>query len=102
MRTLPKVVANTEVGKIVKLKIWRDKKLISKNLKLGRLEASEEFKEKKSKKNKTEEVEIETLKINVRKLNKNDISSRKLKINKGVVITEISNKSPLKDLLKCK
>ena len=42
MRTLPKVVANTEVGKIVKLKIWRDKKLISKNLKLGRLEASEE------------------------------------------------------------
>ena len=99
MRTLPKVVANTEVGKIVKLKIWRDKKLISKNLKLGRLEASEEFKEKKSKKNKTEEVEIEILKINVRKLNENDISSRKLKINKGVVITEISNKSPLKGLL---
>ena len=99
MRTLPKVVANTEVGKIVKLKIWRDKKLISKNLKLGRLEASEEFKEKKSKKNKTEEVEIETLKINVRQLNENDISSRKLKINKGVVITEISNKSPLKGLL---
>ncbi len=99
MRTLPKVVANTKVGKNVKLKIWRDKKLISKTLKLGRLESSEEFKEKKSKKKKTEEVEIEKLKISVRDLNKDDISSRKLKITKGVVITEISNKSPLKGLL---
>ena len=82
MRTLPKVVANTKVGKNVKIKIWRDKKLISKTLKLGRLESSEEFKEKKSKKNKTEEVEIEKLKISVRDLNKDDISSRKLKITK--------------------
>ena len=48
MRTLPKVVANTKVGKNVILKIWRNKKLISKNLKLGRLESSEEFKEKKN------------------------------------------------------
>tara|TARA_A100001011_G_scaffold334407_1_gene362736 strand:- start:2204 stop:3604 length:1401 start_codon:yes stop_codon:yes gene_type:complete len=99
MRTLPKVVANTKVGKNVKLQIWRDKKLISKNLKLGRLESSEEFKEKNSKKKKTEEVEIEKLKITVRDLNKDDISLRKLKITKGVVITEISNKSPLRDQL---
>ena len=48
MRTLPKVVANTKVGKNVNVKIWRNKRLISKNLKLGRLESSEEFKEKKS------------------------------------------------------
>ena len=48
MRTLPKVVANTKVGKNVIFKIWRNKKLISKNLKLGRLESSEEFKEKKN------------------------------------------------------
>ena len=27
MRTLPKVVANTEVGKNVKLQIWRNKKI---------------------------------------------------------------------------
>ena len=49
MRTLPRVVANTKVGKDVVVKIWRNKKLISKNLKLGRLESSEEFKEKKPK-----------------------------------------------------
>ena len=99
MRTLPKVVANTKVGKIVKIKIWRNKQLISKNLKLGRLESSEEFKEKKTKTKKPEEVEIQKLKINVRDLSNEDILSRKLKIKKGVVITEISNKSPLKGLL---
>ncbi len=99
MRTLPKVVANTKVGKNVKIQIWRNKKLISKNLKLGRLESSEEFKEKKSKTKKTEEIEIENLKITVRDLNDDDVSSRKLKIKKGVVITEISNKSPLNSKL---
>ena len=95
MRALPKVVANTEVGKNVEVQIWRNKRLISKKLKLGRLESSEEFKEKKSKQKKTEEFEIEKLKITVRDLNKKDISSRNLKVNKGVVITEISSKSPL-------
>ena len=99
MRTLPRVVANTKVGKNVKVQIWRNKKLISKDLKLGRLESSEEFKEKKSQQRKTEETEIEKLKITVRDLNKEDISSRNLKITKGVVITEISNKSPLKGKL---
>ena len=99
MRTLPRVVANTKVGKNVEVQIWRNKKLISRSLKLGRLESSEEFKEKKSKQKKTEELEIEKLKITVRDLNKEDISSRKLKITKGVVITEISNKSPLKGQL---
>ncbi len=99
MRTLPKVVANTKVGKDVKLKVWRNKKLITKSLKLGRLESSEEFKEKKTPPKKNEEIEIEKLKITVRDLNKDDISTRKLKITEGAVITEISNRSPLKGLL---
>ena len=99
MRTLPKVVANTKVGKIVEIEIWRNKKLISKNLKLGRLESSEEFKEKKSTPKKKEEIEIEKLKITIRDLTKDDIASRNLKIKSGVVITDISNKSPLKDQL---
>jgi len=99
MRTLPKVVANTKVGKKVQVSIWRNKKEISKNLKLGRLESSEEFKEKKSQPKKTNDVEIENLKISVRNLDKDDIVERKLKIQKGVVITEISSKSPLNGLL---
>ena len=50
MKKLPNVVASTEVGKSVELKIWRNKRLISKRLILGRLETSEEFKETKPKK----------------------------------------------------
>ena len=99
MRTLPKVVANTKVGKSVQIKVWRNKKLINKKLTLGRLESSEEFKEKKNKIEKPEEFEIESLKITVRNLSSEDISSRNLKNNKGLLITEISNKSPLKGLL---
>tara|TARA_B100001121_G_scaffold150671_1_gene131791 strand:- start:631 stop:2034 length:1404 start_codon:yes stop_codon:yes gene_type:complete len=99
MRNLPKVVASTEVGKSVELKIWRNKKLISKRLTLGRLESSEEFQEKKIKKVEKEE-DIESLKITVRDLNDKDISSRKLnKKTTGVVITDISNRSPLSNLL---
>ena len=43
------------------------------------------------------EIIVETLKISVRDLNKNDISERKLPKNStGVVITKISENSPLK------
>ena len=99
MRTLPKVVANTKVGKSVELKVWRDKKSISKRLILGRLESSEEFKEKKTK-TVNKENEIETLKITVRDITSEDITSRNLKKNtKGVIIVSIANSSPLTNLL---
>ena len=99
MRTLPKVVASTQVGKSVELKIWRNKKLISKRLILCRLESSEEFKERKTKTVKKVE-DIEKLKIAVRDITDEDISSRNLsKKTEGVVITEISNRSPLNNLL---
>ena len=99
MRTLPKVVANTNVGKSVELTIWRNKKSITKRLTLGRLESSEEFKEKKTK-NVKKESEIETLKITVRDINEKDITSRNLTKNiKGAVIVDIANRSPLANLL---
>ena len=99
MKKLPNVVASTEVGKSVELKIWRNKKLISKRLTLGRLETSEEFKETKPKIVK-KDVDIQSLKIAVRDLNEQDIINRNLnKKTKGVVITEISNRSPLANLL---
>ena len=101
MRTLPKAVAGTSVGKSVILKIWRDKKLISKRLTLGRLESSEEFKTKQSSIKKTKkEFEIEILKIIVRDVNNEDINSRKLnKKTTGAVIVGIQNRSPLAGLL---
>jgi serine protease Do len=101
MRTLPKLVSRTEVGKTVELEIWRDKKLITKKLTLGRLESSEDFKaENKPINPKKEESEIEVLKITVRNVSPQDIESRKLdKKTEGVVILEIGNKSPLTGLL---
>jgi serine protease Do len=100
MRTLPKVVANTKVGKSVELKIWRNKKSINKKLTLGRLESSEEFKEKKTQ-TVTKENEIETLKITVREITDEDINSRNLdKKTTGVVIVNIANQSPLANLLR--
>ncbi len=77
MKKLPNVVASTEVGKSVELKIWRNKKLISKRLTLGRLETSEEFKETKPKIVK-KDVDIQSLKIAVRDLNNEDIKKRNL------------------------
>ena len=66
---------------------------------MGRLESSEEFQEKKTKVVK-KVVDIERLKIAVRDLTQEDISSRNLdKKTTGVVITEISNRSPLTNLL---
>ena len=99
MRTLPKVVASTKVGKSVELKIWRNKKLISKRLTLGRLESSEEFKEKKTKVvNKVED--IQKLKIAVRDVTNEDIAKRNLnKKTSGVVVTEIFSRSPLNNLV---
>jgi serine protease Do len=104
MRALPKLVSRTEVGKLVELEIWRNKKRITKNLTLGRLESSEDFKaemqSKEKPKDKTKDTDIETLKISVRDITANEIQSRKLKKNlKGVVISEISNKSPLAGIL---
>ena len=95
MKELPIIVARTEVGKKVKVKIWRNKREIIKIVTLGRLETSEEFKvTEKSKPQK--EVEIKNLKIFVRELTKEDIKNRKLpNQTTGLVITQIKNDSPL-------
>jgi len=97
MRTLPKLVAQTKVGKKVMLKIWRNQKLISKKVSLGRLENSEEFKaEKKQKTDKSKHVKIDSLKIVIRDLNKDDIKERELPKNTtGVVVVEKLQGSPL-------
>ena len=98
MKELPMIVAQTEVGKTVRVKIWRNKKEIFKKIKLGRLETSSDFKPKKPKALKT--TVIQDLKIEVRPLNDEDIEKRKLpKDTTGVVITSIDADSPVKNLM---
>ena len=75
-----------EVGKTVEVKIWRNKKELTKKITLGRLETSEDFMSEKKEIN-SNILEIESLKITVRVLNTKDIENRKLPKNtSGLVI----------------
>ena len=95
MKELPMIVAKTEVGKKVKVKIWRNKKEIVKTIILGRLETSEDFKITENKSS-PKETKIEDLKITVRELTNEDVKTRNLpNQTSGVVITKIENNSPL-------
>tara|TARA_B100001029_G_C15055809_1_gene454299 strand:+ start:502 stop:1905 length:1404 start_codon:yes stop_codon:yes gene_type:complete len=94
MKELPLIVAQTEVGKNVKVKVWRNKREITKKIKLGRLETSKDFNIKKAEKPNT--TLIDGLKIKVRTINSNDIELRKLPKNTmGVIITDIEINSPI-------
>ena len=95
MRELPIIVARTEVGKKVLVKIWRNKKEITKIITLGRLETSEDFKVEEKKAPSQESI-IEDLKISVRKLTKEDIRLRNLpNQTSGLVVSKIEKDSPL-------
>ena len=99
MKELPIIVAQTEVGKTIEVKVWRNKKEITKKIKLGRLETSSDFKKKEPKDTQTETPEIseiKSLKIIVRPLNDKDIKDRKLpNQTTGLVITNIGKNSPV-------
>jgi len=96
MKELPAIVAKTQVGKNVEVKIWRDKKEIIKNVLLGRLETSEDFKVSEKQKTIDKTDQIDDLKITVRTLNKEDIKNRKIpNQTTGLVITGIQKNSPL-------
>ena len=94
MKELPLIVAQTEVGKTVDVKVWRNQREVIKKVKLGRLETSEDFNIKKAEGPKT--TVIEGLKITVRALTDQDIEGRNLpKETTGAVITKIENDSPI-------
>ena len=99
MKELPIIVARTEVGKKVKVKIWRNKKEIIKTITLGRLETSEDFKVAE-KNTPLKEERIEKLKITVKQLSKEDIKTRNLpNQTSGLVITQIDSNSPLNNTI---
>ena len=96
MKELPKIVAQTEVGKTVEVKIWRNEKELTKKIKLGRLETSGDFKAEKKEEADPNISEIKTLKISVRVLSVKDVKIRKLpEGTSGLVITNIQQDSPI-------
>ena len=98
MKELPAIVAKTKVGTRVKVKVWRNKKKITKNILLGRLETSDDFKVSDKQTEAPKDVIIDDLKITVRKLTREDIKTRKIPNQTlGLVVTKIGNTSPLKN-----
>ena len=63
MKELPKIVAQTEVGKTVDVKVWRNKKEIIKKIKLGRLETSSDFKKEKKEPNQMKHQKFQKLNL---------------------------------------
>ncbi|MDC0150863.1 trypsin-like peptidase domain-containing protein, partial [Candidatus Pelagibacter sp.] len=95
MKQLPIIVARTEVGKKVEVKIWRNKKEITKIITLGRLETSDDFKIA-DKNEPQKEFRVEKLKISVREVTDEDIKIRNLpNQTSGLVVTNIEKDSPL-------
>jgi len=95
MKELPKIVAQTDVGKKVKVKVWRNQKEIYKTIILGRLETSQDFKTQKAE-DVPKSIEIKGLKISVRKLTKQDVEQRNLPPSTtGAVITSVDENSPI-------
>ena len=98
MKELPAIVAKTKVGTKVKVKVWRNKKEITKNILLGRLETSDDFKVSDKQTEAPKDIIIDDLKITVRKLTREDVKTRKLpNQTSGLVVTKIGNTSPLKN-----
>ena len=98
MKELPTIVAKTEVGTTVKVKVWRNKKELTKNVLLGRLETSDDFKVGEKKSIPPKDLIIEDLKITVRELTKEDIKLRRLpNQTTGLIVTKIGNSSPLRN-----
>ena len=101
MKELPKIVAETKVGKNVNVKVWRNNRILNKSILLGRLETSDDFLAESKKPVIPNNYLIEGLKVKVRLLSKNDIQSRNLPPETtGVVITEIEQGSPIDYLVK--
>jgi serine protease Do len=101
MKELPAIVAKTKVGITVKVKVWRNKRELTKNVLLGRLETSDDFKVSEKQSETPQDLIIEDLKITVRKLTKEDIKTRKLpNQTTGLIVTKIGNSSPLLNSIK--
>ena len=96
MKELPKIVAETDVGSTVNVKLRRNKRELNKKITLGRLETSEDFKPQLKTQEKPKQTRVDGLRIEVRSLTKKDIIDRELpKSTSGVVITKIENDSPI-------
>ena len=89
MKELPAIVARTEVGKKVEVKIWREKKEIVKNVILGRLETSDDF---KISKNQETQEQNDQIKLFGKQLSMHIAATNPLALNSDEIKPDIINK----------
>ena len=97
MRMLPRIVADTEVEKVVKVEVWRGGKLMTLQIKVGELAGEKEVASKSIKKkiDKEEQQQIKELGVSVSSIT--DILSEQFKLDKkskGVVVVKVDEDSP--------
>ncbi len=94
MRSLPRIVANTEIGKKVPVVVWRDGKRVTATVSVGELQEDQVAARKEPKEtveNSTQEFKITALGVTLAMISAKTRARFKLrKSAKGVVITSVS------------
>ena len=94
MNELPKVVAGTPVGKLVKVEIWREGKIKTLNVKLGELELAENNNLIKNNQEKGQTKSFPKIGFEIKQLDDKDIKKYKIKkFTKGIIISKVNNNS---------
>jgi serine protease Do len=93
MQNLPRIVADTKIGKVVKVEVWRDSKLVVTELAVGELKEEQVAalpSEDDDETGKSEELSVAGLGLSVARLNSSLRKRFKLKKNaRGVVVVKV-------------
>jgi len=94
-RKLQRIVGETPIKKSVEIKVWRNKKLLSKQINVERLEGAAEYKENQSPVA-SAALSVKELGVKIRNISQQDVSKRQtLKDKNGVIISEIEKDGPV-------
>jgi len=94
-RKLQRIVGETPIKKSVEIKVWRNKKLLSKQINVERLEEAAEYKESQ-RPVASSTLSVKELGVKIRNISQQDVSKRQaLKDKNGVIISEIEKDGPV-------
>jgi serine protease Do len=94
-RKLQRIVGETPIKKSVEIKVWRNKKLLSKQINVERLEEAAEYKESQ-RPVASATLSVKELGVKIRNISQQDVSKRQaLKDKNGVIISEIEKDGPV-------
>jgi len=94
-RKLQRIVGETPIKKSVEIKVWRNKKLLSKQINVERLEEAAEYKES-LRPVAYATLSVKELGVQIRNISQQDVTKRQaLKDKNGVIISEIEKDGPV-------